>query len=148
MAEARLNALQRREKTLQQDKVGAQAETTSALEEYAKMSCRQLCDEVYNAFPREIRDMIYGYLHEGEKNEVPIPDNSCHRTTNYFSSTSASQFSPGHVGNLDTRDRCDHWWCREYLGDIVQRELAEHFFRTLFCFGFNLESMAGFRIKD
>jgi hypothetical protein len=154
MAGARLNALQkhlkglrRRGKFLQQDQLDTHAETTSALKDYAKMSCRQLCDDVYNSFPREMRDMIYGHLNDGA--EVHVPDTSCGWTTNYFSSTSASQCSAGSADCWDSRDRCDHWWCREYVGDLMHREITEYYFRTT-CFGFegNFKSMARFRITD
>lgn len=82
-----------------------------ALQAYAKFSCRALSDQVYAAFSREIRDLIYGYLLPYSTDnmasfktlsELYIGDDHI-RTPN----TSISLKEPGYFGIDDQRDlRC------------------------------------------
>jgi hypothetical protein len=44
-----------------------QTAASRKLDDYVKVECLELCDRLYKAFPREVRDMTYGYLHLGHE---------------------------------------------------------------------------------
>lgn len=58
----RLNPLLQEIQSIRCGRKGLDEEAENALPTYAKSACRALSDKVYTAFPREIRDIIYGYL--------------------------------------------------------------------------------------
>ncbi|CBX96270.1 hypothetical protein LEMA_P111890.1 [Plenodomus lingam JN3] len=77
----------------------------------AKKSSRLLCSCIYYDLPREVRDMIYGFLHAHETIYVG-PE--------YFDQTKQP---------CET-DRDAHYWDVDYVGADVQREIVESWYRT------------------
>ncbi|KAL1598160.1 hypothetical protein SLS59_007170 [Nothophoma quercina] len=116
----RLNTYQRKREILQKATEANTTDARAALDEYARAICRSFCEEVYDRFPREIRDMIYGYIYlEGNIDIVP----------EYLDAESLKQL--------------DHWRYAEFAGSEMHQELGEHFFRlTVFEFGSNMSCLA------
>ena len=116
----KLDTYQRKREILQK---AAEANTTdarAALDEYAKAICRSFCEEVYDRFPREVRDMIYGYIYLEGKIDI---------TPEYLDAESPKQL--------------DHWRYAEFVGSDMHQELGEHFFRiTVFKFGSSMSCLA------
>ena len=116
----KLDTYQRKREILQK---AAEANTTdarAALDEYAKAICRSFCEEVYDRLPREVRDMIYGYIYLEGKIDI---------TPEYLDAESPKQL--------------DHWRYAEFVGSDMHQELGEHFFRlTVFEFGSNMSCLA------
>lgn len=103
---------------------------------YAKQSCRSLCHDIYSKFPREIRDMIYSYIHLPEDVQV---------TSEYFINENESKIRMPYLPHLP-----EHVWGTDYLGEKVQLELCEQFYcATTFHFpASELEVLPLFRVED
>jgi hypothetical protein len=137
------------ERTKLQRKVITDEETASAgLAEYARADCRQLCDAMYRTLPREIRDMIYGFIH-GESS-MQIFDRPCDWCTgsgpyeSYFDFSSEAHWRL----NRESHDH-DHLWNMECLGHNVFLELLQHYYRsTQFRFGTDYELLPRFLFTD
>lgn len=99
--------LSRRE--IQRQKVDA--ELRKRLELYAKTTCQKLCDTVIHSLPREIRDIIYGYLHQ---------DETIYVGPEYLSNS----------GQPCESDRGAHYWDPEYVGEAMRAEIVESWYRT------------------
>ncbi|KAF2026539.1 hypothetical protein EK21DRAFT_115688 [Setomelanomma holmii] len=56
---------------LSQSKENNQSATAAILEAFAKADCSKFCEDVYCAFPREIRDTIYGCIYPEDEVSVP-----------------------------------------------------------------------------
>ncbi|KAF2849508.1 hypothetical protein T440DRAFT_499712 [Plenodomus tracheiphilus IPT5] len=87
------------------------AELRKMIAPQAQKSCHSLCDRVYFDLPREIRDNIYSFLHSHDTIYVG-PE--------YFGQTKQPCES----------DRGAHYWDVEFVGEEIQRELIESWYRT------------------
>lgn len=97
--------------------------------------------------PREIRDMIYGWIHT-ERSVFAGYEDRCWidalGRVPYEESKSEYHFRKSHHYPGEA-----HLWTAEFLGETVTRELAEHYFRTVtFQFGTTWSWMPRFRITD
>jgi hypothetical protein len=63
----KIKRLLREGRTLSLNATGTRDFTKLTVEEYAKVACQQFCDAVSHTLPREIRDMIYGFINTQEK---------------------------------------------------------------------------------
>ncbi|KAH6629211.1 hypothetical protein C7974DRAFT_472063 [Boeremia exigua] len=127
--ETKLKALRRERKKLQQVAADADTSAEQAFQDYANTVCRELCDAVYNSLPREVRDMIYGYLYEEQSWDV---------TDAYFDldAVPTKYCAPAHM------------WKPSAAGEALHRELCEHFFRSnKYCF-YKASFMPEFRAID
>ncbi|EUC46535.1 hypothetical protein COCMIDRAFT_4437 [Bipolaris oryzae ATCC 44560] len=106
---------------------------TSALRPLSPRTCHAICTSVHQALPREIRDMIYGYIHTHETIYVG-PE--------YFGKTTVPCES----------DAKAHDWSAQYVGTEMQREMIESWYRTtLFYFydkGNNRKVIERFLVTD
>ncbi|KAJ4377761.1 hypothetical protein N0V83_000591 [Neocucurbitaria cava] len=78
---------------------------------YAKATCKSLCEKVWTCLPREIRDIIYDYVHAHDTIYV----------------------GPEYLRTSDEpceSDRGAHYWDPEYVGDAVKLEMVESWYRT------------------
>ena len=80
-------------------------------EPYAKATCLSLCEKVRIALPREIRDIIYDYLHAHDIIYVG-PEYLCKSDQPCES------------------DRGAHYWDAAYVSDAMKLELVESWYRT------------------
>jgi hypothetical protein len=55
---------------LQRAKIKSQVVARSAVESFAKLDCQKLCEEICCVLPREVRDTIYGFIHDND--DIPI----------------------------------------------------------------------------
>ncbi|KAI4916333.1 uncharacterized protein J4E92_009250 [Alternaria infectoria] len=114
-----------------------------ALSAFAQADCLELCTKVQNAFPREIRDIIYSYI-TGDK-DVSIACNVpwCHTCEwHSHSSRSLSCCVPEYV-------KAAHWWKREYMGAQMVREIGENYYRSShFVFEHIITNVVPFRSVD
>jgi len=139
----RLRQLRRKGKSLQEASDDKRASAAKTLEKYAKIACREFCDNVYNSFPREVRDMIYGHLDSREIAHVDQGSSSW-GGLGYFDSASAAQWDAG-----GWREAPDHWWDVECVGEHMRRELGERYYRSVrFDFGQNFDLLSRFRVTD
>jgi hypothetical protein len=98
------------------------------VEGYAKCSCRMLCQQIQNALPPELRQMIYSYLHDAATvavNDWPsFPDKrSLAVPIPYFTHYPGSQHDG--LGSA-------HYWNTEYVGKEVVQELAKLFYANTY----------------
>lgn len=108
----KLESIKRKQRSLQATAVTTKQSIDTALDDYAKVLCRCFCEDVYRRFPREVRDMIYGYMYPIDS--FPV---------------TAAFFTADHP-------RLDHWRFADFVGSDMHQELGEHFFRsTYFTFG-------------
>ncbi|KAH7074222.1 hypothetical protein FB567DRAFT_611128, partial [Paraphoma chrysanthemicola] len=141
---------------LQRSMAKSQPTTMAALESFAKLDCHQFCDTVYRAFPREIRDIIYGFIHPGEELSViePPPGEEdewgCYQLRTYFDFTSEPDWRAVTRKNVEKSDMSYlHMWDAECMGDKVFQELVEYYFRFMhFNFGAELCLIPQFQIND
>jgi hypothetical protein len=136
--------LRRKGRKFEQTRIDTQDSATTNLDAYAKASCRQLCDDIYNRFPREVRDMIYGHLNLPGTKKLGNAAASVNGPT-YFHS-----HSEAHWHRFQWRD-CpeNHWWKIDFVGEHFRRELSEHYYRSnLFFFGDSFDLLSKFRVTD
>lgn len=103
------------------------------IEPHAQKSCRVLCAAMYNELPREIRDIIYTYVHV--QNTIYVGPEYLHANK-----------------RPATADPDAHYWNADYLGSEIQREIVENWYRTtLFYFydkSHNAEVIQQFLVTD
>lgn len=147
----KIKQLRREEKALQESVTEKMSAVASAIEEYAKVDCRAFCEEVYNRFTLEMREMIYGYMHA--QREVPfvvLQRNRVWHSISYLANISYFDSASEAHWRGCTRGRSpDHWWNPEFMGALMVRELSVNYFRTV-CIIFDTEfqSIPKFRITD
>jgi hypothetical protein len=142
----KMRKLQRKSKVLSDDAAEKEKTTSQALESYAKVACRDLCEEIYNVFPREVRDIIYGYLHSQSK--VRIVSDSADWGPIYFTSVNEVQWH-GQDPWGAKEQIADHWWRVECTGEYFRREMSEQYYRsTLFDFSDRFTLLPKFRCTD
>ena len=138
---SKIEQLQDHEESLHNKIIPDALGTANALLAFAKHDCVELCNKVYEAFPREVRDIIYGHIIGCKKVHII---RELWSNTDYFSSTSETQFrlcSP----EVDA----DHWWKPEFVGAKMIREIGEHYYRAShFQFNVELSELAKFRATD
>lgn len=78
---------------------------------YVQEPCKQLCATILETLPRELRDMIYDNLHAHDTIYV------------------GPEYMRKSVQPCET-DRGAHYWDAEYVGQEMQRELVESWYRT------------------
>jgi len=122
-------------------------ELNDAFDAYAKHSCLELSKNIQKTFPREVRDIIYGYITGSEP--VKVSRNS---TKTSKDSPRLAFFSTTFRKNMNTCDseHCDdHWWNEDFVGTDMIRELVEHFYRSS-CFrvGDDFEIIPYLRVED
>jgi hypothetical protein len=86
------------------------------LESYAKPLCRKLCADVCKRLPREVRDMIYDFIH---------PYETIYVGPEYFQKT-----TPPCETDPDA-----FYWDADYVGDLMQGQIVESWYRST-CFYF------------
>jgi hypothetical protein len=122
--------LLRKGKKLAQSSLDTKIAATRALDAYAGVSCRKLCDGVYRAFPRELRDMVLGHLYPFQKLRILRgwePDTieldagwDAHGNNNGWPETSVST---------------NHLWLSEFVREYPLQEMREYYFYSnLFLF--------------
>jgi hypothetical protein len=127
------------------DKISADAwETADVLLAFAKHDCLELCNKVYKAFPREVRDMIYGYIIGCGAVDICSENHRAPHKCGYHSSNSENQHRLCSSG-VDT----DHWWKDDFVGAKMVREIGEHYYReSHFYFKEAFSELAKFRATD
>ena len=97
-------------------------------EGYAKCSCRILCQQIQDALPPELRQIVYSHLND--VNTVAVNDwpafcdkRSLAKPIPYFTSCPASQHDG--VGTA-------HYWNPDYVGKEVAQELAKDFYSNTY----------------
>jgi hypothetical protein len=98
------------------------------IEGYAKCSCRILCQQIQDALPPELRQIIYSYLNDVTTvavNDWPgfCDKRSLAKPIPYFTSYPASRHDG--VGTA-------HYWNPEYVGKEVVEELAKDFYSNTY----------------
>jgi hypothetical protein len=94
----RIKKLRRHGKTLDEKSGIAHWNRINAFEAYAKNECREFCDKVHKTFPREIHDIIYGYVTDTKNVDVSEPAKKSKKNrppVTYFGSTSETQLRLG-----------------------------------------------------
>jgi hypothetical protein len=123
-------------------------ETMSAITEYTKLECRMLCDKVYDTFPREVRDIMYGHIYPEEKlsvNSVSPPYMWGEGGRPAFGVSRSDR----HWRTGAASDKLKHLWSADFLGNRVLLELLEWYCRaTTFEFGQNWSFVPEFRSTD
>ncbi|KAK7185945.1 hypothetical protein PSPO01_08195 [Paraphaeosphaeria sporulosa] len=108
------------------------------VQQYAWLSCQQLCHQVITSFPREVRDMVYSaMLDRGHafKNVIQLSQAAHERHLGPLSANAAA-FPPliCKLGMNETKYR--HCWVVKYCGEVFLKELAEMCYREkTFVFG-------------
>ena len=121
-----------RRKALDKRSEARTLELNDAFDAYAKRSCLELSKKIQKTFPREVRDIIYGYITGGE----PVYISGNWRTTRKDSLRLSELYN-------------DHWWNVDFVGTDMFRELVEEFFRSsCFQFGDDFEIIPYFRVAD
>jgi hypothetical protein len=138
--------LRRNGKKIEQTKTSTQELATKSLDAYARASCRQLCDEIHNTFPREVRDMIYSHLHcHGHK---PVRVSTWWRDSLALCEWDLDP-EPEWGATPELHIQRKHWWDCEFVGHLLQRESSEHFYRShLFFFEDKFDLLPKFRVTD
>lgn len=112
--------------------IAAAAKTSAqkAFDDHVNTVCRTLCNVVHAKFPREVRNIIYGFLFHSTTVQV---------AESYFKIDAVPA-------------RCDaptHLWNAQMLGEDMHREFCEHFFRSIrFDCLDNFKLLAEFRTTD
>jgi hypothetical protein len=121
---------------------------STALIEYAKIDCRKLCNTIYRTLPREIRDMIYGYIHPGST--MKVFSHSKDGEWGNDIKPSYFRFDSEAGWRLDCLSHPrDHLWTADSLGDDIFPELLEQYFRaTHFEFGDQYDLIPRFQFTD
>jgi hypothetical protein len=121
---------------------------STALIEYAKIDCRKLCNTVYRTLPREIRDMIYGYIHPGST--MKVFSHNKHGGWGNNVKPSYFRFDSEAGWRLDCLSHPrDHLWSADSLGDDMFPELVEQYYRaTHFEFGDQYDLIPRFQFTD
>jgi hypothetical protein len=136
-----------RGKNLKQNLMRQTCTTETALKEYAKIDCRQLCDAVYQVFPREMRDIIYGHVHSQQEmlvGNLPFSRPLHCINDGYFASRSEAHWRLG----PDHPDE-KHLWDAESIGEGMLQELMEHYYHSVeFQFSNGFDSIAAFQTTD
>lgn len=128
--ETKLKALRRERNSLREIAAAAETAANKAFDDYASAVCRTFCESVHTKFPREVRDIIYGYLYQNAVTKI----NSSYFETNALPTGCAA---PAHL------------WKPQMLGVGMYRELCEHFFRSAsFDALDNFDLLAEFRVTD
>jgi hypothetical protein len=143
----RIKKLRRYGKALDEKSRMANWDGITAFEAYAKNECREFCNKVHKTFPREIRDIIYGYVTDTNNVAVSEPaskSKKSSRPVTYFGSTSETQ-----LRLCDYDEEADHWWDETFVGAEMVREIGENFYRTT-CFQFEdkFDLIPKFRVTD
>jgi hypothetical protein len=150
-----LNTLQKNMKKLLRryttldDKTGTdKIETADAFLAFAKNDCIEFCTKVYKAFPREIRDTIYGYVTGFEDVYITChPKGKAHGRMKKVKHVSRLQESELCLGAL--QDEAEHWWKPEHVGADIVRETRENYYRSsCFLFEHDITDMGRFRVTD
>lgn len=81
---------------------------------YAQLSCRSICDDVCNKFPREIRDVVYSYIYR------PFP---------IAVTSTCFDIEPGRTKRY-VRGTAPHVWNVECVGEQMRMELCEQFYKS------------------
>ncbi|KAL1801545.1 hypothetical protein ACET3X_001887 [Alternaria dauci] len=141
---SKIERLRERVEILHKKTAANKHETAAAFLALAKNDCLEFCHKVYKTFPREIRDIIYGYIIEcGGVLSFKSVQNSWSEL-DYFASSSETQYRLG----LPTAD-ADHWWKRDFVGAKMVREIGEHYYRSShFRFEARFSNFAKFRATD
>ena len=97
-----------------------------ALEKHASAKCRSICEMMQRKLPREIRDMVYGYLTTYDEVAILAPNEDTSPKTDFVLHNYII------LGSLYLSD--DTSWARDYtvkrVGDDTLRELTENYYRT------------------
>lgn len=141
---SKIEQLQDHEESLN-DKITADAwETADALLAFAKHDCLELCNKVYKALPREVRDIIYGYIIGCGEVDICLGDHRARHKCGYRSSNSKTEHRLC-SSKVDT----DHWWKDDFVGAKMVREIGEHYYReSHFRFEVGFSELARFRAMD
>lgn len=119
-------------------------EIQTALEAYARKSCLDLCQHVYNTFPREVRDMIYGYI-IGCEDATRKLGADCNTVwpVHYLDWDSKHRLSPRTF--FFAPKHCRH---AGYVGTDMIREIGERYYHcTTFQFGDNTKLIEKFKCQ-
>jgi hypothetical protein len=117
---------------------------TPEIEFYAKASCRQLCERMVEVLPRELRDIVYSYLQEGQAIQVIIPITS--RLGDKKRDRKTPLFRAIRVGPNFDRDA--HYFMSEYVGHQFQYEILEEWYRGSVFFLNNAKVVKRFCSQD
>ncbi|CAN9314041.1 unnamed protein product [Alternaria alternata] len=141
---SKIRQLQDHEESLN-DKISVDAwETANVLLAFAKHDCLELCNKVYKAFPREVRDIIYGYIIGCGEVDICSENHRAPHKCGYRSLNSENQHRLCSSG-VDT----DHWWKDDFVGAKMVREIGEHYYReSHFHFKEAFSELAKFRATD
>lgn len=127
------------------DKISADAwQTADVLLAFAKHDCLELCNKVYKAFSREVRDIIYGYIIGCGEVDICSENHRTRHRCGYRSSNSETQ-NPLCSSGMHT----DHWWKNDFVGAKMAREIGEHYYReSHFRFKVVFSQLVRFRATD
>jgi hypothetical protein len=135
-----VRSMRRKGKKLEQTSSNTKTSAEKTMDAYAQVSCRKLCDGVYNTLPREVRDIIYGHLNPPQDMRINRGVN-----THYFNSDSESHWQNSRWHRVPE----SHWWRVDFMGEYVRREMIEFYYRSnLFLFGDNFDQLPKFRVTD
>ncbi|KAF2788042.1 hypothetical protein K505DRAFT_379179 [Melanomma pulvis-pyrius CBS 109.77] len=101
----------------------------SEVEEYSKVVCRRFCLSFYSSLPRELRDLVYGYLSHGDIIEVVRDTKGDLGYRNVGIRPRLPYWRP--KGAIDTyvkragAMRAEHFWNDEYTSKNMVLELTE-----------------------
>lgn len=112
--------------------IAATAKTVAnaAFDDHTSTVCRTLCESIYDKFPREVRDIIYGHLYKSVVTRINKAYFEIHAVPTQCA-------APAHL------------WRPEMLGVGMHHELCEHFFRSAsFNALANFDLLAEFRVTD
>ncbi|KAF2438172.1 hypothetical protein P171DRAFT_168841 [Karstenula rhodostoma CBS 690.94] len=112
-------------------KLKLQVQFEDQMQQYARLSCQQLCHEAMNTFPREIRDMVYSaMLDRGHafKNVIQL-SGAAHERHLRPLSTNSSAFPPlvCRLGMGEKKN--EHCWDVKFCGEPFVKELVEMYYR-------------------
>ncbi|KAH6881546.1 hypothetical protein BKA58DRAFT_433331 [Alternaria rosae] len=126
----RIKKLRRHGRDLDLRAEAGQNATEDAVQTYAKDLCLNICTKVHQTFPREIRDMIYGYITDCEELTV-------------------SELPPRPYSRKDVRRSYFSQTARPKLGTISRNQtLTTGGWQNSFQFKNSLEVIPKFRITD
>ncbi|KAI0581109.1 hypothetical protein TUN199_07295 [Pyrenophora tritici-repentis] len=145
--EAQIKKLRLKGKLIKAKSRLSEDDATNTFLSYAKKKCLELCDNVQKAFPREIRDIIYGHI--TCRDDADMPDwpkwgNPEIIEESYFRTQSETQLRKPN----GTHEK-DHWWDPDFVGVDMVREIGENYYRSsYFQFGGTFDIIPRFRATD
>ncbi|KAF2743176.1 hypothetical protein M011DRAFT_480957 [Sporormia fimetaria CBS 119925] len=120
-------------------------------ESVQQLACLQLCEQMQQKLPPELRHMIYDFVHERPAvfahDDPWYPFKGAKEIFAYYSNYEGWSFEEGYACQFEMRARKRHWDVR-FVGWDTLRQLTENFYRTSTFYLYDQNSITNFLHTD